>query len=156
MGRGKTRGESPALPPPCQLCSVLDPRYSHLPHSRAPGCRRTPAGHCHTAAGSAALRRENKVCKGISEDLGKAGPSALFPEAHGTCYLRGSRAQAPLPHGVCSAESFAHLPLRLVYIPPLFLVGGMTHWGESWFAQYSGVSGDTGLSAETEPATCLV
>lgn len=106
VGRGKTRGQSPVLPPPspCQLCLVLEPRYSHLPHSRAPGCRRTPAGRCHTAAGSAALRRGNKVCKGISEDLAKAGPSALFPRHTGVFHLRGSRAQAPLPHGVCAMQ----------------------------------------------------
>lgn len=31
--------------------------YSHLPHSRVLGCRRTPAGHYRTAARCAVLRR---------------------------------------------------------------------------------------------------
>lgn len=54
--------------------------------------------------------------------------------------------QAPLPHIVRNAESFAHPPQALLQTTPCPLWEELLIQGESWLTQYSAVPGDTGLS----------
>lgn len=103
---GRPRAPSPSFP---------SSGYSHLPRSRALGCRRTPEGHCHTAARSAALRRGN-ICKGSQWGLGNIQVSACFPHEH-----KGSHPRAPKPSSSrhrCSLKPLLSPPPRLIYRPP--------------------------------------
>lgn len=141
---------APSQPSPCQPWAVLQPWYSHLPRSRALGCRRIRAGHCHTAARSAALRK-GEFAEGACEDLGSMRLSAAFPDAPRSL---PPGLQAPLHHGVCSAEASA-LSLSSFTDNPYLLWEELLRGG-------SGLLGTEGFLGsgwpitltETEPAMC--
>lgn len=132
---GRPRAPSPSFP---------SSGYSHLPRSRALGCRRTPEGHCHTAARSAALRRGN-ICKGSQWGLGNIQVSACFPHEH-----KGSHPRAPKPSSSrhrCSLKPLLSPPPRLIYRPPCSLSQGELIQGEqnTRFAGALGFSGQVSL-----------